>query len=61
MSDVRDIINMTVRGKLAILDKLQSSHPHFVVPFPGTGCPAPNVGFNYIINLYQMLDMIDIL
>ena len=27
--------------------------------FPGTGCPVPDVGFNYFINLYQLLEIID--
>ena len=27
--------------------------------FPGTGCPVLDVGFNFFIDLYQMLEWID--
>ena len=31
------------------------------LPFLGTDCPVPGVGFNYVIDLYRMLEMIDTL
>ena len=34
---------------------------HGGLPFPGTGCPVPDVGFNFFIDLYQMLELIDTL
>ena len=29
------------------------------LPFSGTGCPVPDIDFNYFIHLYQMLEMIN--
>ena len=31
------------------------------LPFPGKGCPVPDDGFDNFIDLYRMLEMIDIL
>ena len=31
------------------------------MPFPGTICPVPDVGFNNFIELHHILDMIDTL
>ena len=31
------------------------------LPFLDIGCPVPDVGLNYLIDLYQMLEMIDTL
>ena len=31
------------------------------LPFLGTGCPVPNSGFNYFMDLYRVLEMDDAL
>ena len=28
------------------------------LPFPGTGCPVPYAVFNFLIDLYHMLELI---
>ena len=34
---------------------------HGGLPFPGTDCPVPGIGFNSFIDLYQVLEVIDTL